>query len=376
MKKICFINPSSIFGDIGGAEVQIYILAMQMVQKNWSVFYLTAPNQIPEKNETGIQFVPIQETGNIKKDAELFINKLDKINPDFIYQRGRKLWTHYTGEYCKSTGCKFIFSASMDIDCYKHKFLFRTPNTLRELYARLKKWKYNAKLDDLTLKSMMSADLVLSQTVTQKELLEKNLRIESTIFPNIHPLPEEVTSSNKNSKPVVLWLARFRPWKQPEVFMKLATACKKLDCEFVMAGRLSNKRYEDQLRQMENENPNFKYIGSLPFHETNTLLKNVDLLVNTSKQEEGFPNTYVQAWLRKVPVITLNFDPDNIIQKNSLGAITYNFKKLVLTTTKFVKESDYRRKVGENAYHYAVKRHSVDNKINDFVELVEKEGSF
>lgn len=372
MKKICFINPSSIFGDIGGAEVQIYILAMQMVQRNWSVFYITAPDQIPENNETGIQFISVKESGNIQKDTDLFINELNKIQPDFIYQRGRKLWTYYASAYRETANCKLIFASSMDIDCYKHKFLFRTPNTLRELYIRIKRWRYNAELDDITLKGMKKADLVFSQTYTQKNLLEKNLGIGSTVFPNVHPLPEISEEPEKRTKPVVLWLARFQPWKQPDVFMKLADRCKDLDCRFVMAGRVSNPKYEEQIEIMEREHPNFEYLGSLPFSETNKLLGNVDLLVNTSKKEEGFPNTYVQAWLKKVPVITLNFDPDSVIQKNNLGAAAYNFRNLVEATERFVKDSSYRKEVGERAYKYALEAHSVEKNIDRFLELVEK----
>lgn len=369
MKKICFVNPSSIFGDIGGAEVQIYILAMQMIQRNWSVSYITAPNQIPKKNETGIQFYSIHETGNIKKDEYLFVKELNKINPDYIYQRGRKLWTHYAAMYRHSENCKLIFATSMDIDCFKHKFLFRTPNSFREFYARIKKCKYNSKLDYLTLKAMESADLVLSQTETQKNLLKK-LNIESKIFSNVHTLPESSISKNKCSKPVVLWLARFQAWKQPEVFIKLAKVLKNLDCKFIMAGRLSNNKYKYQLEQAEKDLPNFEYIGSLPFNETNKLLEKVDLLINTSKKEEGFPNTYVQAWLRKVPVVTLNFDPDNIIQKNNLGATAINFNNLTVLIKRFVEDPSYRREIGENAYHYAVREHSTEKNGDKFVDLV------
>lgn len=371
MKKICFINPSSIFGDIGGAEVQIYILAMQMVQRNWQVFYITAPDQLPENNDTGIEFISIRETGDIKKDVDLFIEELQKIKPDYIYQRGRKLWTHYANAYRQSVKCKLVFASSMDIDCFKHKFLFRTPNTLRELYARIKKWRYNMELDNITLKGMKDADLVLAQTYSQKNLLKKNLAIESKVFPNIHPRPTVSESSNERSKPVVLWLARFQPWKQPEIFMKLAKTCKQLDCRFVMAGRLSNRKYEQQIKQAEKDLPDFKYLGSLPFKDTNKLLENVDLLINTSKKEEGFPNTYVQAWLRKVPVIALNFDPDNVIQKNKLGITAHNFKKLVDATTRFVRDPDYRKTIGKNAYHYAVREHSVHENIDRFIKLIE-----
>jgi glycosyltransferase involved in cell wall biosynthesis len=66
--------------------------------------------------------------------------------------------------------------------------------------------------------------------------------------------------------------------------------------------------------------PNVSFHGRLPYRETNKLYGRSRLLVNTS-DVEGFPNSYLQAWIRGVPVVTL-IDPDRVIEREGLGAAT------------------------------------------------------
>jgi glycosyltransferase involved in cell wall biosynthesis len=59
--------------------------------------------------------------------------------------------------------------------------------------------------------------------------------------------------------------------------------------------------------------------GRLPYWDANDLYGRARVLVNTS-DVEGFPNSYLQAWIRGVPVVT-RLDPDGVIEREGLGVV-------------------------------------------------------
>jgi hypothetical protein len=67
-----------------------------------------------------------------------------------------------------------------------------------------------------------------------------------------------------------------------------------------------------QIRRMEN----LDLLGEVPLEEVNAQLAAGHLFVNTSKTE-GFPNTFIQAWMRRVPTLSLDVDPDGILRSRA-----------------------------------------------------------
>ena len=63
---------------------------------------------------------------------------------------------------------------------------------------------------------------------------------------------------------------------------------------------------------------NIILIGRKSRKETLELISNARALINTSYYE-GFSNTFLEAWAAGVPVISLNVNPGNVLEKYHLG---------------------------------------------------------
>ena len=63
---------------------------------------------------------------------------------------------------------------------------------------------------------------------------------------------------------------------------------------------------------------NVKYCGQVTPDKDLQVIANAAILLSTSDQE-GFPNTFLEAWSAGTPVVSLKIDPDRIIEQMGLG---------------------------------------------------------
>jgi len=103
--------------------------------------------------------------------------------------------------------------------------------------------------------------------------------------------------------------------------------------------------YLEQLRVLAREVPNLTLHGSLGQDETLGLFDRARLLVNTS-DIEGLPNTFYQAWVRAIPVVSF-LDPDQRIVSHGLGAAVPDFETLVAAVRDLLADEPRRRALGQ-----------------------------
>jgi len=353
MPTILFSDPHIIGETIGGAEVQLWILATCFCKSGWKVHYITDA-ALSERQREGVN---LHSLSSFKQDQyrEKFFSILASINPDIIYQRGRKSHTGLVGQYAEKTNTPFIFSTSMDIDCQRHKELGRLFQHPKDFLMKLRLLSRRFKQDVSTLRGMRQATVILTQSELQKGLLNKNLALESRVFRNLHPVPDK-DLTEKNQPAMVLWLASVKCWKRPELFIELAELLRSYDFQFILAGRLVDRElYESQLHDYSKNNPDFKYIKNVDLEKSNELIGKASIFVNTSEPFEGFPNTFIQSWLRNTVTLSLNVDPDHLIADNVFGFMSGDIATMSAQIIELLQNNDLRYEMGKNAREFAIK---------------------
>ena len=118
----------------------------------------------------------------------------------------------------------------------------------------------------------------------------------------------------------VCWVANLKPLKRPDLLLDLAgQLASRPQVRFLVIGAQQMHGPEwDALLQRLHAAANVDYLGHLAPESVNEQLAKAHLLVNTSDYE-GFPNTFIQAWLRGLPVLSLNVNPDALLDDHCYG---------------------------------------------------------
>jgi glycosyltransferase involved in cell wall biosynthesis len=347
-KKLVFILGSYWEQCQGGAELQAHYLALEAQRQRWCTHYIFLSNNDKYRNDTKTILYPIikknlwNKLGNIKYPyAGNLLRALNRLKPDVIYQRSGMAFTGIAAYYAQKNNCRFIFHAAKEDDVQP----VAVPWKRFYLIPEFKLMQYGIR----------KAGIIIAQTQMQAKKIAENYGKTAMVIPNGHPVPKDCKKSR--AEIIILWIGNWKPVKQPEIFVKLAEKIGFMGkLHFIMVGRKNNY---DELVVKARRN-NIEVMGEIPNDKVNELLENAHILVNTSKHE-GFSNTFIQAWMRRVPVISLNADPDAILKRKEIGYCSGSFIKLVQDTERLISDNAERENMGARAREYAIKNYSWDN---------------
>jgi len=334
---------------MGGAQYQAKVLAQRMMELGqFELHYLT--RRMPEQhNEPGISLHRIGTSKNMYFlfDAPGIRRTLTKLQPDIIYAHVGCAYVGIAAHFCRTHKAKLVWHLASDIDIQRW-----TPKQRRNMAMSF--------IDKKVMEyGLRNADHIIAQSQLQADELNANYgRRASAIVKNFHPPVKE--SCKKSGQLKVVWVANLKTVKRPQEFVDLARRLQHLPAQFELIGGMQLSEDKEQLLLNKiQELPNCHYIGPISQDEVNQKLAEAHLLVNTSSYE-GFSNTFIQAWQRKVPVCSLSVDPDNLLSEKQLGtyaagdpvALKKDVEDLLLDEQK-------RMSYGLEAEAYAAEHHSI-----------------
>lgn len=337
-----FDSRSSVI--FGGSVVQLYNIATFMKQSSDVEVSFIVGDYSKNFYKKTYDDISVYNLFNLKKTSLFFklfqglklLLFLVKLSPDTCVMRAASPEVSIVGLYCKIFRKKFVYMTAHEVDCTGE---YRKNNPILGLL-----YEIGVKL----------ANIVITQNEKQKIDIESNLGIKSTILKSGYVIPE----CHRNNAIDILWVARLDKWKQAEVFLDLVKYFP--NNSFVMIAPLSyDKKYANKIEISAKQNKNLKFIQGVPFGEIDSYFCQAKIFVNTSSYE-GFPNTFVQAAMYGVPILSLSVNPDNLIDKNRIGIFAENnVQKLIEGCKRLLEDDQFYNIASSNAYRYAKNNHDI-----------------
>ena len=211
------------------------------------------------------------------------------------------------------------------------------------------------------------ADVIVCQHPQQAMLLRETYGREGVVIrsASLSPVRQETAQNGT----YILWIARLDGWKQPDLFLDLVSRMP--DRQFVMVGPPSEMDPINHaaLRTRIEALPNLRWHGGVPFPETTALFDDALVFVNTSRAE-GFPNTFLQAASRGVPVISWTVNPDQVLDRYKFGLCAgADWTRFEDQVRRVCTDVELRARLGENGRRYVAQHHDPTRIAAEYADL-------
>jgi glycosyltransferase involved in cell wall biosynthesis len=291
---------------IGGESVQQTLLARALMRHGHAVSMVTADRG--------------QEDASIREGISVYKAYRPTAGVPvlrFVHPRWSGLWSalaradaelYYTScagmhvgllsLFCARHARRLVFRCASDTDCDPSRLLVR--------YAR-DRWLYAY--------GLRRADAILVQSAAQARSLAQHFGLAGRVAGMlVEPAPPAARQDID-----VLWVGNIRRVKGPERVLELAAHLPAARIHMVGGPVPDEAALYERMRAEAARHPNLVFHGHMPYWEASAMYGRARLLVNTS-EVEGFPNAYLQSWMRGVPVVSFS-DPDRVIHRFGLGEV-------------------------------------------------------
>lgn len=360
-KKICFVALASLplltsndnLKYIGGSELKSVLIGTELAKRDYKIYFITYDEKIEKKMINGITIIktfPLHPNiSGLKKELMIW-KSLKEAKADIYIQAIGQIGI--IPFFCIINRKKYVRWIASDSD-----LLLERINKTYPFFSKIIRY-FDIKL----------AHKIIVQNKFQKELTEKRFKKKCVLIKN--PITICNNTLINNEKKTILWVGTIRNVKQPEIFLKIAKEFP--DINFIMIG--GEYLYEKEVfKNIKNESEtitNLKFLGFVPHHEIQKYYKNASIFINTSKIE-GFPNTFLEAWVNYTPVISLNVDPDEVICNEKLGLHSKTYEQMITDIRTLLCNDNLRNEMGLNAKKYVEQNHDIKKIADQFEKLIE-----
>lgn len=318
---VCFVAPNNYavlagradIKQIGGAEVQRVLIARELMKRSWRVSFVTLDHGQPD----GIEHDGIRVFKMCAKDDGLpglrfvyprwssLCDAMHRADANIYIQRTSGVETGQTAMWARHHGRRFVYSIANDPECDDR---LGGKRTWRERAF----YKYG----------LMRADRVVAQTNTQQAMLRENFGIDARVIRSCAPDPGDPFANGNREEAFavrrILWIGRFSRQKRIDRLPAIAKACPDVQFDVIGAGSNPSGDVAAAIEELQRR-PNVTLHGFVPYAELPPFYERAALLLCTSDWE-GYPNTFMEAWSRGVPVVT-TVDPDGVVAQNMTGTV-------------------------------------------------------
>jgi glycosyltransferase involved in cell wall biosynthesis len=287
----------------------------------------------------------------------------------FIYPRWIKLWSalrranadiYYTScagmqvgllaLFCQWHKRKFIYRVAHDNDCEPSSLLIHLVRDKR-LYEY----------------GLQRAHGILTQSQWQTQALERNYRRHSHVAGMLVENPSRFIPPQERDIDV-LWVNNIRQFKRPDLALDLAECMP--DVSFHLVGGPNEPELYEQIERRAKALRNVTFHGPIPYRQIGDFYDRCRVFLNTS-DIEGFPNSYLQAWIRSRPVVAF-FDPDGLIKREGMGRAVGSLDEMQLAVRNYLSDRSLLEAVGGHCFEYMSRQYGDDVVLKPYLLMIER----
>jgi glycosyltransferase involved in cell wall biosynthesis len=316
----------------GGAELQVALLAKELIRRSHDA--VIAGGDTGQKDGRVFDGVVTRNAGRFHTGGFIdTITALPKIaallaeyRPEFVCVLGWTAWLYILCLLRPFFGYKMVFICGLDTE-------------IDGSFAKTHGWK-----GKLFEKGVKLSDFRFAMSEYQRGLFRK-AGLSCGMYRNLI-LPRR--ASRMAPKDIdLLWVGRCQHIKRPHLFLDLADQLPAARCTMVCPKE--DMALWESVSERARGIPSLTFLERVPYHEIQETYDRARFLVSTS-EAEGFPNVMIHAAQGAAGILSLDLDPDGLIEFFGAGFCAEgDFERLVHRTGELMTDQVLSLQMGEGA---------------------------